>query len=150
MIQTGREVFFSATYLYMISSGKSASRLIRSFYNPPTITILRNNNCPLYATGTPRLRLRVPQIHDSLIHMQYLNCVWLFVAPWTVAHQAPRSMGFSRQEYWSGLPFPTSGDLPNSRIEPGSPALAGGFLTTPCTIWEVHNFLLPIQIFPLL
>ena len=43
--------------------------------------------------------------------------------PWTVAHQAPLSMGFSRQEYWSGLPFPSPGDLPNPGIEPGSPSL---------------------------
>ena len=46
-----------------------------------------------------------------------------FAAPWTVAHQAPLSMGFSRQEYWSGLPFPPPGDLPNPGIESGSPAL---------------------------
>ena len=45
------------------------------------------------------------------------------VTPWTVAHQAPPSMGFSRQEYWSGLPFPSPGDLPDPRIEPRSPAL---------------------------
>ena len=43
--------------------------------------------------------------------------------PWTVAHQAPLSMGFSRQEYWSGLPFPSPGDLPNPGIEPRSPIL---------------------------
>ena len=42
---------------------------------------------------------------------------------WTVAHQAPLSMGFSRQEYWSGLPFPSPGDLPDPEIEPGSPTL---------------------------
>ena len=47
----------------------------------------------------------------------------MFVTPWTVAHQAPLSMGFSRQEYWSGLPFPSPGDLPNPGIKPGSPAL---------------------------
>ena len=41
-----------------------------------------------------------------------LSCVWLFVTPWTVAHQAPLSKGFPRQEYWSGLPFPSPGDLP--------------------------------------
>ena len=41
--------------------------------------------------------------------------------PWTVARQAPLSMGFSRQEYWTGLPFPSPGDLPNQGIEPGSP-----------------------------
>ena len=52
-----------------------------------------------------------------------LSHVQLFTAPWTVAYQVPLSMGFSRQEYWSGLPFPSPGDLPNRGIEPGSPAL---------------------------
>ena len=52
-----------------------------------------------------------------------LSRVRLFATPWTVAYQAPRSLEFSRQEYWSGLPFPSSGDLPNSGTEPGSPAL---------------------------
>ena len=51
-------------------------------------------------------------------------------ALWTVARQAPLSMEFFNQEYWSGLPFPTPGDLPDPGIKPGSPALAGGFLTT--------------------
>jgi hypothetical protein len=46
-----------------------------------------------------------------------------FVTPWTVAHQAPPSMGFSRQGYWSGLPFPSPGGLPNPGIEPESPTL---------------------------
>ena len=49
--------------------------------------------------------------------------VWLFVTPWTVAHQASPSMGFSRQEYWSGLPFPPTGNLPEPGIELASPAL---------------------------
>ena len=49
------------------------------------------------------------------------SCVHLFATPWT--HQAPLSMGFSRREYWSGLPCPPPGDLPDPRIEPGSPAL---------------------------
>ena len=53
-----------------------------------------------------------------------------FVIPWTVAHQTPLSMGFPRQYYWSGLPFPSPGDLLNPGIEPGSPTLAGGFFTT--------------------
>ena len=62
----------------------------------------------------------------------YFSCVQLFVTLWTLVHQAPLSMGFSRQEYWSGLPYPPPGDLPNPRIEPASltsPALAGGFFT---------------------
>ena len=57
-----------------------------------------------------------------------LSHVWLFVIPWTVACQAPLSMGFSRQEYRSGLPFPSPGDLPNPGIEPRSPALQAGSL----------------------
>ena len=55
--------------------------------------------------------------------VQSLSHVWLFATPWTVAYQAPPSMGFSRQENWSGLPFPSPGDLPDPGIEPGSPAL---------------------------
>ena len=50
--------------------------------------------------------------------------------PWTVARQAPLSVGFSRQEYWSGLPFPSPGDLPNPGIKPGSPALQADPLLT--------------------
>ena len=53
-----------------------------------------------------------------------------FVTTWPVAHQAPLSLGFSGKEYWSGLPFPSPGDLPKLGIEPMSPALGGGFFTT--------------------
>ena len=56
--------------------------------------------------------------------------VQLFATLWTVAHQAPLSMGFSRQGYWSGLPFPFPGDLPNPGIEPRSPALQADALTS--------------------
>ena len=52
-----------------------------------------------------------------------LSRVWLFATPWTVAYQAPPSMGFSRQEYWRGLPFPSPGDLTDPGIKPRSPAL---------------------------
>ena len=54
---------------------------------------------------------------------QLLSPVWLFATPWTVAHQAPLSMGLSRQEYWSGLPCPPPGDLLDPGMEPGSPTL---------------------------
>ena len=57
------------------------------------------------------------------VKVKSFSCVRLFSTPWTVAYQAPLSMGFSRQEYWCGLPFPSPGDLPNPGIEPGSPAL---------------------------
>ena len=62
--------------------------------------------------------------------MKLLSRVQLFVTPWTVAYQAPPSMGFSRQEYWSGLPFPSPGDLPDPGIEPGSPTLQADALTS--------------------
>ena len=59
-----------------------------------------------------------------------LSHVQLFATPWTVARQAPLSMGFSRQEYWSGSPFPSPGDFPNPGIEPGSPALQAETLSS--------------------
>ena len=55
------------------------------------------------------------------VKVKSLSRVWLFATPWTVAHQAPLSMGFSRQEYWSQLPFPSPGDLPDPGIKPRSP-----------------------------
>ena len=64
------------------------------------------------------------------VKVKSLSHVRLFVTPWTVAHQAPPSMGFSRQEYWSGLPFPSPGDLPDPGIEPRSPALRADALTS--------------------
>ena len=63
------------------------------------------------------------------VKVKSLSRVRLFTAPWTVAHQAPLSMGFSRQEYWSGWPFPFPGDLPNPGIEPGSLTSQGDALT---------------------
>ena len=67
------------------------------------------------------------------MHAQSLSRVWLFATPWTIAHQAPLSMVFPKQKYWSGLPFPTPGDHLNPGIKPvslASPAFAGGFFTT--------------------
>ena len=55
--------------------------------------------------------------------VKLLSHVRLFATPWTVVYQAPPSIAFSRQEYWSGLPFPSPGDLPNPGIKPGSPEL---------------------------
>ena len=67
--------------------------------------------------------------------LSHFSHVQLFVTPWTVAHQAPLSMRFSRQEYWSGLPFPSPGDLPNPGINTASPAWAGGLFIIRAT-WE--------------
>ena len=60
--------------------------------------------------------------------MKPLSCVRPFATSWTVAPQAPSSMGFSRQEYWNGLPFPSPGDLPDPGIKPRSPALQADVL----------------------
>ena len=78
--------------------------------------------------------------HSLKVKVKSLNRVRLFATPWTVARQAPLSMGFSRQEYWSGLPFPSPGDLPNPGIEPGSPALQTDALSSeppgkPTVVW---------------
>ena len=76
---------------------------------------------------------------------QMLSRVRLCVTPWTAARQAPLSMGFSRQEHWSGLPCPPPGNRPNPGIKPesrGFPALAGGFFTIGAT-WEAPNKYVP-------
>ena len=74
------------------------------------------------------------------VKVKSLSRVQLFATPWTVAYQASPFMRFSRQEYWSGLPFPSPGDIPDPGIKPASlssPALAGGFFTTGAT-WETQ------------
>ena len=74
--------------------------------------------------------------------LSHFSHVQLFVTLWTVACQAPLSMGFSRQEYWSGLPCPPPGDLLDPGIKPMSSmslVLAGKFFTTSAT-WEAHYF----------
>ena len=64
------------------------------------------------------------------VRVKSLSCVQLFATPWTVAHQAPPFMGFFRQEYWSGLPFLSPGDLPDPGTEPRSLALRADALTS--------------------
>ena len=87
--------------------------------------------------------------------IQSLSYVQLFVTPWSVAHQIPLSIGFPRQEYWSGLPFPSPGHLPNSGIKPASPAVAGGFFyhwatwkaRVFCTCSQTYESLCPLKCF---
>ena len=74
--------------------------------------------------------------------MKSFSCVQLFATPWTVAHQAPLSMEFSRQEYWSRLPFPSPGDLPNPGIEPRSPALQADHLSHGEALYSIANEIL--------
>ena len=73
---------------------------------------------------------RVHMIPIFLCIVQLLSHVQLFATPWTIAHQAPLSVGFLRHEYWSGLTLPPPGDLPDPGIERRSPALAGRFFPT--------------------
>ena len=73
---------------------------------------------------------RVGYDWSNLAAVAAASHIQLTAIPWTIAHQAPLSMGFPRQEHWSRLPFPSPGDLPNPGIKPRSPTLAGRFLTT--------------------
>ena len=78
-----------------------------------------------------RHRIRIWSLSSVVkVKVKLLSHVRLFVTPWTVAYQASPSMGFSRQEYWSGLPFPSPVDLPDPGIKPGSPALQADTLPT--------------------
>ena len=77
---------------------------------------------------------------DTFLPACMLSHVQLFAIPWTAARQAPLSMAFPRQEYRSGLPFPSQGDLPDLGIKPESPALAGGFFTTEL-IGKPHEYI---------
>ena len=80
--------------------------------------------------------LRAKSLHSGML--SHFSCVRLFATPWTVAWQPPLSMGFSRQEYWNGLPCPPLGDLPDPGVELTSltsPAVVGGFFITGDT-WE--------------
>ena len=70
------------------------------------------------------------KLRKNMYIVKLLSRVRLFATLWTVAHQAPLSMGFSRQEYWNGLPFPSPGDLPDPGIELRSPALQADALTS--------------------
>ena len=97
------------------------------------------------------LDFRLPACVLNWCSRVWLFGVWLLATPWTVAHQAPLSMGFSRQQHWNGLPCPLIGDLPDPGIEVVSllsPALAGRFFTTSAT-WEVLR-LRPVPDYPCL
>ena len=88
-------------------------------------------------------------LHPS-VKVKSVSCVQLLATLQTVAHQAPPSMGFSRQEYWSGLPFPSPGDLPDPGIEPSSPALQADSLLSeppgnPSICIKNHKFLWYLQ-----
>ena len=99
---------------------------------------MEQSSLPLIGILSLSLSLSPPFLSPLCCVLSHFSHVQLFVIPWTVACQAPLSMGFSRQEYWSGLPFPSPRGLPDLGMEPKSltsPALAGWFFTT-STTWE--------------
>ena len=100
---------------------------------------------------TPRCLLWGFLIPSQVILFSHFSHVRLSVTPWTIAHQAPLSVGFSRQEYWSGLPFPSPEDLPSPGIEPMSPALTGGFFTSAPPgkpfLWLVQFTIITLRLF---
>ena len=121
-------LFFNILSRFVIAFLPRSKHLLISWLQSPSAVILeppQNKVCycfhcfPIYlpwSDGTG--------CHDlSFLKVKSLNCVRLFATPWTVACKDPLSMGFFRQEYWSGLPFPSPGDLPNPGIEPRSPSL---------------------------
>ena len=110
-------------------------RLIKAIPSPQ-IDQRAKERCPLAPKSSA-------QILITCVLLSCFSRVQLFMTLWTVALQAPLSMGFSRQEYWNGLPCPPPGDLPNAGIKPTSlisPALAGGFFTTSAGVIEIHVF----------
>ena len=89
-----------------------------------------------------------PWFSEVKVKVLIASRVWLLANPWTVAHQAPLSMGFSRREYWSGLPFPSPEDLPKPGFEFGSPALqADSLLSQPPPGQSLNSVLELIQYF---
>ena len=100
------------------------------------ITVASDFTWKWWAIASNGFRDQIKHQLQQLCYAKPLSRVQLFEVPWTVAHQAPLSMGFSRQEYWSGLPRPPPGDLPDPGTEPvslKSPALVGGFFTASTT-----------------
>ena len=98
----------------------------------------RAAHTPAGCFGSTAALPSLPGVRRSVCVLSHFSRVQPFVTPWTVARQAPLSVGFSRQEYWSGLPCPPPPDLPNPGIGPASlvsPALAGGFFTIGAT-WK--------------
>ena len=126
---------------------KSLCRMFRlsGFWHAPSRSALEGRDQMLCRLPTASASPRGwnDPVYCMCIPGQLLSRVQLFATPWTVAHQASLSMGFSRQEYWSGLPFPSPRDLPNPGIKPMSPvspALTGGFLCI--SFLKINSYLL--------
>ena len=113
------------------SDGPSSHQAQASSINPaPLDFAVANPSLPFLLLSCAFLGAGTCLLISSFLCVCVYSVMSDSVTLWTVAHQHPLSMEFYRQESWSGLPFPSPGDLPNPGIEPTSPALAGGFLTT--------------------
>ena len=99
--------------------------LVYTFYNYLQLSIEQTKVWVSLVAQTVKicLQYRRPRFNPWVKKIPWRSHVLLFVTPWIVAHQAPVSMGFSRQEYWSGLPFPSAEDLLHPGIKPSSPSL---------------------------
>ena len=98
-------------------------------------------NSGIFSISTDACNYHQDLILNHFCVLSHFSRVLLLATLWTVAHQGALSMAFSRQEYWSGLPYPPPGDLPDPGIEPASlmsPELAGGFFSTSAT-WEAQQ-----------
>ena len=144
---------FFKPQIYICIITLSSIALLFSFNLPPIPNVSFALSCKWYSRWCLKPFLRVVVFQCiSHVYWRYLLLLFnhyvisdSFATPWILACQAPLSMGFSRQEYWSGLPFPPPGDLPNPGIKPMSPALVGRFFTTELPprkpILEVHMLL---------
>ena len=129
------------THLYLVNS------LFKSFYFPSLRIRLRHTACSRHESWSTATWGPTQMLCDTYTGFLAALCAESLqscptTTPWTVAHQAPLYVGFSRQEYWSGLPFPSPGDLPNPGIEPRSPVLQADPLPT-----ELQGMLVSIDWF---
>ena len=123
----------SSLWKFLISSlWELVLMTLQNSQSPAGLPVLRRNraawhDCPQRTCSGPRYLFSL--LSSALLCAQLLCRVQVFVTPWTVAHPAPLSMGSPMQKYWSRLPFPPPGDLPNPEIESVFPALTGEFFT---------------------
>ena len=132
----GKNTAVGCHFLLQCMKVKSQSEVTQS-----CLTLSDPMDCSLPGSSIPGIfQARVLEWGAIAFSIKSLSCVQLFGIPWTVAHQAPPSMGFSRQEYWSGLPFPSPGNLPDPGIKPRSPTLQADALTSEPP--GMHKFIL--------
>ena len=126
----------STPYCIIINRDREKAGIFECQLNPDWLTVRNRNSLKLAQEKEDDFNFT--EFRNVCYHAQWLSPAELSAMPWTVACQTPLSLGFPKLEYWSGLPFPPPGDLPNPEIEPASlmsPALAGEFFPASAT-WE--------------